>query len=335
MSAKVVASVVLNGANPFEVAIASELFGIARGEVLRHLGTEAWYDFRMVGERPGQSIESLGGSRLTLHHGLEALDDADLVVLPVCPRVTMQEGPNDDVRAALRTPEPVLEALQKAHANGAVLMTYCSGSFALAEAGLLDGRPATTHWRYAADFQARFPKVQFAEDVLYVDDGDILTSAGSAAGIDLTLHWLRKEHGAEVADMIARRMVVPPHRDGGQAQFVRVPEPAIMASSFAEVLDWVLGRLDQSLTVDDMANRAAMSPRSFARHFRQATGTTPHQWLTDRRVDHARRLLETTDLTIDRIADASGLGSATNLRTRLRDGVGVTPTAYRQRFTRT
>jgi len=334
MSVPVVTALALDGANPFEVAIASELFGIRRGEVARHLGTDEWYDFRLVGVEAGQIVKTLGGATLTLQHGLEAMAEADLVIVPVCPRPASRESKDAAMVVPGRTADVVLDALARAHDRGAQVMSYCSGSFALAEAGILDGRPATTHWLYADNFRERFPKVEFVEDVLYVDDGDVLTSAGSAAGIDLTLHWLRRQHGAEVADLIARRMVVPPHRDGGQAQFVRVPEPEIMADTFSEVLDWALSRLDQELTVETMASRAAMSPRSFARHFRAATGTTPHRWLIDRRVDQARRLLETTGLSIDRVAEASGLGTATNLRTQLRACVGVTPTAYRQRFAR-
>lgn len=335
MAPPVVTALVLDGANPFEVAIAAELFGIPRGDVMRRLGTHEWYELRLAGERPGTTMPGLGGSSTTLAHGLEATEDADVVVLPVCRKPPDAESLPPGELEPMPVGDDVLDALRRAHDRGATVMSYCSGSFALAEAGILDGRPATTHWMYANAFRRRFPRVRFTEDVLYVDDGDVLTSAGSAAGIDLTLHWLRREHGAEIADMVARRMVVPPHRDGGQAQYVSVPAPETMSSGFGELLDWLLERLDEDLTVDAIAAHAAMSPRSLARHFRAATGTTPHQWLTDRRVEQARRLLETTDLSVDRVADASGLGSAANLRTRLRDAVGVTPTAYRQRFART
>lgn len=333
MARPVVTTLVLDGSSPFEVAIAQELLGIERAEVVELVGPDTWYDFRLAGARAGDRLPVRGGASLVLDHGLDALQDADLVVVPAsCVR------PGAEVLGAampvLPTPEPVLAALRAASAAGATVMSYCSGSFMLAEAGLLDDRPATTHWRYAAEFRARFPRVRFEDDVLYVDDGDVLTSAGSAAGIDLTLHWLRGQHGAEVADLVARRMVVPPHRDGGQAQFVRVPEPEVQATSFGEVLDWMLERLDTDLNVDAVAAHAAMSPRSFARHFRAATGTTPHRWLTEQRVARARRLLETTDLSVDRVAEAAGLGTATNLRARLDAAVGVTPTAYRRRFAR-
>lgn len=335
MAQPVVAAVVLDGASPFEVAIASEVFGVVRGEVARHLGTSQWYELRLVGERPGQVVPGLGGSRMLLEHGLEAAEDVDLLVLPVCRKPDDAESlPRGEV-APLPVPDAVLDVIRRAHDRGADVMSYCSGSFALAEAGILDGRPATTHWLYADAFRRRFPRVQVVEDVLYVDDGDVLTSAGSAAGIDLSLHWLRRERGAEVADLVARRMVVPPHRAGGQAQYVAVPAPEVSGTGFGELLAWLLEHLDEDLTVDTMARRVTMSPRSFARHFRQATGTTPHQWLTARRVEQARRLLETTDLPIDRVADAAGLGTAANLRQRLREELGVTPTDYRRRFART
>jgi transcriptional regulator GlxA family with amidase domain len=258
-----------------------------------------------------------------------------VVIIPFCAK------PEDTERRPPGTAEPlpidqaVIEALRAAHDRGATMLSFCSGAFALAEAGLLDGKQATTHWMYAQAFRRRFPKVDFVEDVLYVDNGQVLTSAGSASAIDLSLHFIRREHGADVADIVARRMVVPPHRDGGQAQYVAPPAPDVSATGFGELLDWMLVNLGQDLSVEDLAARAAMSPRSFARHFQQATGTTPHRWLTARRVDHARRLLETTDWSIDRVAAESGLGSAANLRARMDEAIGVTPTAYRRRFART
>ncbi|HUG86664.1 MAG TPA: helix-turn-helix domain-containing protein [Euzebya sp.] len=330
----VVAVLVLDGNNSFEVGIASEVFGIRRGEVLRHPAVDQWYDLRFCGRAPGSQSEGPGGVTTTLAYGLETLATADLVVVPYC------EKPPEAERVPLGHAEPcpvddeVVDAVRAAHERGAVVMSFCSGAFVLGQAGLLDGRPATTHWLYARAFRKRFPRVPFVEDVLYVDNGDVMTSAGSAAAMDLSLHYIRREHGADVADLIARRMVVPPHRDGGQAQYVALPLPPISQTSFADLLQWMLGNLDADLTVEDLAARAAMSPRSFARHFQQATGTTPHRWLTARRVDHARRLLETTDLPVDRVARSAGLGSAANLRARMGEAVGVTPTAYRQRFAR-
>lgn len=332
MSAPIVTALVLSHSSPFEVAIAAEVFGTPRREVALLRGTDEWYDFRLAGERPGQQMPGVGGATTVLSHGLEALQGADLVVVPACANPRQVPWGGDAIADMPATDDHVLAALRDAHASGATLMSYCSGSFVLAESGLLDGRRASTHWLYEAAFRRRFPKVELVDDVLYVDDGDVLTSAGSAAGIDLTLHWLRGQHGPEVADAVARRMVVPPHRDGGQAQFVLPPAPEVAASSFGEQLDWLLEHLHEDLSVQDMARRAAMSPRSFARHFRGATGTTPHRWLTDRRVEHARRLLTTTDLPVDRVATAAGLGSAANLRVRLRERVGLTPSAYRTRF---
>jgi AraC family transcriptional regulator, transcriptional activator FtrA len=331
----VVAVLALDGPDTFEVSVATEIFGVRRGEVLRHPTVRRWYDLRLCGARPGQTTAGLGGAQITLAHGLETVATADVVVVPLCAK------PADSERQVPGTVDPtpvaddVVDAIRAAHERGATVMSFCSGSFALAQAGLLDGREATTHWMYAQSFRRRFPRVRFVEDVLYVDNGQVLTSAGSASAIDLALHFMRREHGADVADVIARRMVVPPHRDGGQAQYVATAPPALPPStSFSGLLEWMLANLDQDLTVDELAARAAMSPRSFARHFQQATGTTPHRWLTARRVDHARRLLETTELSIDRIARAAGLGTAANLRARMGEQVGVTPTAYRQRFTR-
>ncbi len=329
-----VATLVLEGGNQFEVSIAADVFGIRRGEILRHPAVEHWYDFRLCAPEAGMSWDTPGGGRISIPNGLETIAEADVVVVPLCARAPDTERRDVCDRAPLPVPEPVREALRAAHDRGATLLSFCSGAFALAEAGVLDGRRATTHWMFGAAFRRQFPRVEFVEDVLYVDEGDVMTSAGSAAGLDLTLHFIRREHGTDVADMLARRLVVPPHRDGGQAQYASTPLAEVGDSSLAEVLDWVASNLDRDLRVEDLARRAAMSPRSFARHFRQATGATPHQWLTARRVDHARRLLETTDLSVDRVAAAAGLGTATNLRLRLRDTLGVTPTDYRRRFAR-
>lgn len=316
----------------FEVGIAVEVFGIRRGEVLRHPGVDRWYDLRMCG--PAQPVRSPGGLTINVDHGLDTLAAADIVIVPFCAkRPDAERVPLGHGNPLSVSPE-TLEALRTAADHGATMISFCSGAFALAEAGLLDGRDATTHWMYAHTFRRRFPKVRFQTDVLYVDEGQMMTSAGSASGIDLSLHLIRQRHGADVADLIARRMVVPPHRDGGQAQYVATPAPDVSATSFSELMEWMLANLSDDLTVDDLAGRAAMSPRSFARHFQQATGTTPHRWLTARRVDRARQLLETTDWPVDRVASESGLGSAANLRARLTDQIGVTPTAYRRRFAR-
>jgi AraC family transcriptional regulator, transcriptional activator FtrA len=331
----VVAALVPDAAPTFEAAVAVEVFGTRRGEVLRHPAVRAWYDFRFCGATAGLTVPGPGGARVTLAHGLESVATADVVIVPFCAKPPDSERRPPGEAEPLPADADVVEAIRTAHDRGATVMSFCSGSFVLAQAGLLDGQQATTHWMYAKSFRRRFPKVRFVEDVLYVDNGRVLTSAGSAAAIDLSLHYVRREHGADVADIIARRMVVPPHRDGGQAQYVALaPPPIPPTTTFAELLEWMLANLDRDLTIDDLAHRVAMSPRSFARHFQKATGTTPHRWLTARRVDRARKLLETTDWSIDRVAHASGLGTAANLRARMGEQVGVTPTAYRQRFTR-
>jgi AraC family transcriptional activator FtrA len=224
--------------------------------------------------------------------------------------------------------------LQCAHARGARLVTICSGVFVLAAAGLLDGRRATTHWRYAQKLASRYPRVRVEPDVLYVDDGDILTSAGSAAGIDLCLHIVRQDYGAEVANQVARRLVVPPQREGGQLQYVPLPVPAQPTGGFGRMLERVQRSLDEDLSVDRLAQWAAMSPRSFARRFLEETGTTPHRWLTHQRMLSAQQRLETTSESIERVAHAVGLGTAATLRLHFRRALRTTPTAYRRRFGR-
>jgi AraC family transcriptional activator FtrA len=227
----------------------------------------------------------------------------------------------------------LLDALRAAHRRGARIMSVCTGAFVLAAAGLLDGRPATTHWMYTEELAARFPEVRVDPRVLYVDDGDVLTSAGTAAGIDLCLHVVRLDHGAEVANAVARRMVVPPHRDGGQAQYVESP----LASGPGDdplggTLGWALEHLDEPLSVADLARRAAISPRSFARHFLRVTGTTPHQWLLSQRLLLAERLLESSDLSVERVASRSGFGSAAALRAHFQRARATSPSAYRRLF---
>ncbi len=330
----VVALLAVDHMNPFEFSIACEVFGIRRGEVLARMDRPRWYDLRVVTERPGESLPTAFGYSMTVERGLDDLVAADTVIVPMAPKPPeaecqaagwrMPELPNDDV----------LEALRRASANGARMVSFCSGAFALAEAGLLDGRRATTHWMYLESFRRRYPRVEVVPDVLYVDEGPVLTSAGSAAGMDLSLHIVRQDHGVDAADLVARRMVVPPHRDGGQAQYTSVPLPPVGGTPFAELLDWIVDHLHEPIEVADLARRAAMSERTFARRFRDATGTTPHQWVTSQRVARARQLLETTDWTIDAIATRSGLGSATNLRARLHESCGVSPSTYRQRFRR-
>lgn len=329
----VVALLAPDPVNLFEFSVACEVFGLRRPELTDGQGLEGWYSLRVCAAEPGAEVDTGMGFSIRPTRGLDGLHDADTVIVPMTPRVAgaAAGGPLTDPivpRASM------VEAVTRASTAGARVVSFCSGAFTLAEAGLLDGRRATTHWLYQEEFRRRYPTVEVVPDVLYVDEGDVLTSAGSAAAIDLSLHIVRQDHGADVADIVARRMVVPPHRDGGQAQYTRVPAPGPRGPLFAELLDWAVDHLDEPLTVADLAERAAMSKRSFARKFRQATGTTPLAWLTDQRVALARQLLETTDLTVDSVATRSGLGTAANLRTRLRDACGVSPSAYRQRFRR-
>lgn len=229
-------------------------------------------------------------------------------------------------------PERTLDALRKAHAQGARLMSICSGSFVLAATGLLDGKRATTHWRYADALQRRYPRVQVDADVLYVDEGNLLTSAGSAAGLDLCLHLVRRDHGPVIANQVARRLVIAPHREGGQAQFIEAPVASTGRNSLSSLLDTLSRRLDEPLRIADLAQWAAMSERTFLRRFQAATGVTPAEWMTRMRLDRARGLLESTGLSIEQIAGQTGLGSATTMRHHFRNRMGVSPAEYRKRF---
>jgi AraC family transcriptional activator FtrA len=320
--------------NPFEFAIACEVFGIRRGEVLAAMAEPRWYDFRVCAAEPGALLPTHFGFSLAIERGLDDLVTADTVIVPMGLKTLDAEQMACGWRMPGLPEDEVLDALRQAADNGARMVSFCSGAFVLAEAGLLDGRRATTHWMYLDAFRTRYPRVEVVPDVLWVDEGDVLTSAGSASGLDLSLHIVRKDYGADAADLVARRTVVPPHRDGGQAQYTTVPPVPTGGTGFAELLDWIVEHLHEPLEIADLARRAAMSERTFARRFVDATGITPHQWLTSQRVARARKLLETTDLTIDGVASRSGLGTAANLRTRLRESVGVSPSAYRGRFRR-
>jgi transcriptional regulator GlxA family with amidase domain len=313
--AHTVAVVVANGQSAFEFAVACEVFGIDRSA---ELGVP-WYRFVVCSPEPSP-ITTEQGFSINVPYGLEALRHADTIVVPASGRTT--------------PPDPaLLAALRRANRRGARIVSVCTGAFTLAAAGLLDGRRATTHWRHAAEFAARFPAVAVDPCVLYVEDGNILTSAGTAAGIDLCLYLVRQDYGAEIANTVARGMVVPPHRDGGQAQFVDRPVPAVGdLDLFAGTLAWIQDHLDEELTVDELARRAAMSPRTFARRFRAATGTTPHQWLLRQRVMLAQRLLEMTDLPVEAVASRAGLGTATNLRQHFQRQLRTSPQAYRRAF---
>ncbi len=302
----------------FELAIPCEVFGIDRSAQ----GVPR-FDVRGVAASDGPLVATTGFALQTPWTIADAAD-ADLVIVPGWePGITR------------RPPEAALVALRAAAERGARVASFCSGAFVLAAAGLLDGRSATTHWMWATELAAAYPTIDVRPDVLYVGEGGIWTSAGTAAGIDLCLHLVRLDHGAEVANTIARRMVVSPHRTGGQAQFVDLPVPPSLAGAdIGSTLAWAEANLARPLTVDLLARHATMSPRTFARRFVAATGTTPLQWLNRQRVLAAQRLLETTDLSVDRVAEAAGLGTAANLRLRFRDELGISPIAYRETFTR-
>ncbi|REE94816.1 helix-turn-helix domain-containing protein [Thermomonospora umbrina] len=311
-----VAVLVDEGSNPFELGVATELFGLRRPELDR-----PWYDFTLCAATPAVRMHG-GMFTLTGVAGPEAADAAGTLIVPNRPDPEATPSP------------PVLDAVRRAAAEGARLVGLCTGAFTLAAAGVLDGRRATTHWRWAEAFAARHPAVRLEPDVLFVDDGDVLTSAGSAAALDLGLHLIRRDHGAEVANAVSRRLVFAAHRDGGQRQFVERPVPRVPDASLAPVLAWAQERLDRPLTVADLAARAAVSPATLHRRFRAELGTTPLAWLTGERVALACRLIERGEARLDAVARASGLGTAANLRTRLRAHTGLGPAAYRQRFGR-
>jgi transcriptional regulator GlxA family with amidase domain len=299
----------------FELGVVAEVFGLDRsGDGLPR------YDYAVTAARPGL-VRTDVGMPVLVEAGLDRFRRADLAVV-VCWDNT-----------STRPPEPVLAALRAVTERGGRVLSQCTGAFVLAAAGLLDGRRATTHWQYAADLARCYPQVEVDPGVLYVDEGQVITSAGTAAGIDACLHVVRLEHGAAVANQIARRMVVAPHRDGGQAQFVpmSVDSPASQADLTA-VRDWALSHLHQPITVADLARRIPMSPRTFARWFAAHTGTTPHQWLTSQRLITAQELLERTDRGIEQIAADCGLTSLM-LRRHFARRWGIAPQAYRRRFT--
>ncbi|MEG3628576.1 GlxA family transcriptional regulator [Streptomyces poriticola] len=309
-----VAVLVDENTNPFELGCATELFGLPRPELGRDL-----YEFALC--TPGDRTAMRGRFfTLTETAGLDAADAADTLVVPSRPDVDRPRHP------------AVLDVIRRAHRRGARLVSFCTGAFALAEAGVLDGRRATTHWQCAELLRSHYPAVRVEPEVLFVDDGSILTSAGSAAALDLGLHIIRRDHGAETANTISRRLVFPAHRDGGQKQFIERPMPDLPDESLAPLLAWAQERLDAPLTVADLAAEAAVSTTTLHRRFRTQLGTTPLAWLTAQRVTLARRLLERGDTRIDAVARHSGLGTPANLRTLLRRETGLTPSAYRQRF---
>ena len=312
---KTVAVILIDDSAPFEFGVVCEVFGIDRTDD----GVPP-FDFRVCGERAGEPVRLNVGAQLVPEYGLEALEGADLVALPAA-------------RIRDEYPQAVLDAVVAAHARGAVLLSVCSGAFVLGAAGLLDGLRCTTHWRHAEALAKRFPEAKLDPDVLFVDEGSIITSAGTAAGIDACLHLVRRELGTAAATAIARRMVVPPQRDGGQRQYIAAPIPECEADSLEPLLSWMLETLDTEHTVASLARRAQLSTRTLARRFAAETGTTPQRWLASQRVSHARRLLEDTGWGVDEIARICGFGSAALLRHHFRRAVGVTPMDYRRTFT--
>jgi transcriptional regulator GlxA family with amidase domain len=299
----------------FDLGIVCEVFGVDYSELFGL----PWYRLSMCAATPGP-ITLDGGYELQVSSGLDRVRRADLVIVPPTERL-------DDV------PAEVLEVLRAVHARGRRIVSLCTGAFVLAAAGLLDGRRATTHWTLCDELSAAYPKVTVDPSVLYVDGGTVMTSAGTAAGIDLLLHVVRHDFGSEVATQLARQLVVPPQRDGGQAQYIETPMPKVASANlFAQTVDWIQQHLAEPVTVEELAARCAMSPRTFARQFVASTGTTPYRWLLRQRVQHAQRLLETSDLTVETVAANSGFVTADNLRKHFKRTVKTTPQAYRSAF---
>jgi transcriptional regulator GlxA family with amidase domain len=314
-----IAVFVLDGVAAFDLGVPAQVFGAARTA-----GGERLYEVRTC-TADGGPVRASGGFSVLPEHGPEALAWADTVVIP---------GIHGDLRLGAPTLEPAEAAALARVRRGTRMVSICTGAFALAATGRLDGRPATTHWAAVERFRQCFPQVRLDPDVLFVDDGDALTSAGVAAGIDLCLHIVRRDHGSEVANRAARRCVVPPWRDGGQAQFIERPLPSPARSSTSAVRAWALRHLSDPLDLSTLASRAHMSTRTFTRRFREETGMSPAQWLAGQRVGHARLLLETTDLSVDEVARRAGFGTSVSLRQHLHAAVGVAPLTYRRTFRR-
>jgi AraC family transcriptional activator FtrA len=305
-----------DGAPIFEVAIACEIFGRARPSM-----PDLGYDLRVCNP-PGGRVYASPAFVSEAPDSYDTLVRADTVIVPAV-RDVHQEAPPD-----------LVEAVKLAHAGGARVASLCSGAFVLAAAGLLDGRKATTHWLYADELARRFPAVDVDPGVLYIDNGDVLTSAGTTAGIDLCLAMVATDHGADLAHTLARRLVAPPRRSGGQAQYVEAPTPQTPRNGLGPLLDWMRQHLAEPLTVAAIAKHADVAERTLIRHFHAAIGTTPIRWLTEQRVLHARRLLETSDLSVEQVAESCGLGGTANLRHHFTESVGVAPSEYRRSFRR-
>ncbi|WNY86797.1 transcriptional regulator FtrA [Leclercia adecarboxylata] len=304
-----------DGLCTFEFGIAVEIFALPRPEM-----GEEWYRFAVAGVDPGE-LRATGGFRLVVDGGLELLSEAGTIIVPGW------RGADVPVPAAL------CEQLVAAHRRGARILSICSGVFVLAAAGLLDNRQATTHWRYTDLLQERYPAIKVTPDVLYIDNGDVLTSAGSAAGIDLCLHLVRRDYGSVAANRVARRLVVSPHRDGGQAQFIQQAVPvAYEGHRLGALFDYLHARLAEPHTVESLAKFVGMSPRTFLRRFNATTGKTPAQWLLHARLSRSQDLLENSQLSIERIAEEVGFGSVATMRHHFKNQLSTTPAAYRRGF---
>ena len=314
-----VAVLAFDGIASFELGVASEVFALPRPE----LDVAWWYDFALCAERPGRH-RAVGGFGLDVEHGLDTLAAADTVILPGTP------DPKGD------PPPAVLDAVRAAHGRGARLVSICSGAFVLAATGLLDGRDATTHWMYADLLARRYPRVRVDPRVLYVDGGDVLTSAGTAAGIDLCLHLVRCDHGADVANRVARRMVVSPHRTGDQAQFVEAPVPARPYDEpVSRVMAWALEHLGERIEVADLAREAHLSPRTLTRRFAEATGRSPARWLLEQRIAASVALLESGATPVEEVGALVGIPSPAAFRRHFARVMGVPPSVYRRTFATT
>jgi len=309
-----VAILAYDGLCTFEFGIAVEIFGLARPEF-----DFPWYEHRIVAVDQGP-MRAMGGIQVLADGGMELLAEARTIIIP---------GWRDRTAPV---PEPLLDALRQAHARGARLLSICSGVFVLAATGLLDAHGATTHWRYTAELAERFPNIAVDPDVLYVDSGQLITSAGSAAGIDACLHLVARDFGTQVANTVARRLVMSPQRSGGQAQFIPSPVSPTPRSDLSRVMQWARERLDQPLEIRDLASQAAMSERTFLRRFSEASGQSPKTWLQQERLGRARELLESTDQHTEQIALRCGYRSVESFRVAFRSVVGVPPSVYRERF---
>jgi AraC family transcriptional regulator, transcriptional activator FtrA len=309
----VIAVLAYDGVNAFELGLTVEVFGLS------NMGRD-WYRIVVCSERPGQPLTANSGLKIIADAGMGALARADTIIVPGSLKIV--ESP----------PATLLDALRRAHRRGARVASICSGAFILAAAGLLDGRRATAHWAQTDTLSRRYPRVQVDANVLYVDDGDIMSSAGRAAGLDLCLHIVRCDHGAEIANRVARRLVIAPHREGGQAQYIPQPVPRAEGDALASVFAWAQRHLDRDLTIAGLASRARMSRRTFIRRFEDATGMSPGEWVVQARVSKARELLEATQIPIEDVATETGFGSADAMRHHFRGRLGTSPANYRAAF---